>query len=646
MTFTLPEQELLQAVNDTVLESFDEKSLKILRKAVELRQKILLEYLSITGKNTAIHKKQLIKSVKKSDRKMVQLNIEEFLLDEKENKTQQYYSSWKNALTPSVWEQWYCDQPTHYFKIRKLQSLWVTNQLTNHLTSEGIQLLAKEILNVFDEFYNLAKIELKCHQAEVSFSVRKKVKSYLTGLKNEILQEKRMLCDAMISRLEVAGHEGIIEYDDINDHLHTQLKSCGIIFGADIKSPRHQLTADRFIYFHSFVYAYGNDQQRKKVQRLPWLMADNKYTTSLIDGHAVIVPQSLKRFPLPVTTTSFFSIFFPEKRFRAKFLTEKFYLLANLRLLDFQGPMKQESLKKLIKGGSWFRLSALEKNLEQECLDAGKVNSSWINRIFFRSRTKFMEEWKIESNAAKESIFERKMKFVAFLADQLNTRLTFGISTNLFLKPDFRELLLTIISEVEKSDKIDVVMPKWLVMKKTFLQALSFSVPAWNLKMKNCLMHSKSTARMISGLLEESSDIPISENDSWESKASLDPDAVYRSLLHNGRFAIEMTSFSANLSHMKRLIVGNFHEYTNIFWHHFFVAFLNTKLFFPEKNSDENMLQILALIKEFSPKYLQKRAKFLEINTLTDVCMQETKCRTLLFSLNENLGKPQKRASF
>lgn len=69
MTFTLPEQELLQAVNDAVLESFDEKSLKILRKAVELRQKILLEYLSITGKNTAIHKKQLIKSVKKSDRK-------------------------------------------------------------------------------------------------------------------------------------------------------------------------------------------------------------------------------------------------------------------------------------------------------------------------------------------------------------------------------------------------------------------------------------------------------------------------------------------------------------------------------------------------------------------------------------------------
>ncbi len=677
MGFTLPNKELLKAINNNKLKSFSLKSLDILSKANVEKEKIQHVCPSITGKSTIEHKKVLLKNIRKTDSNAFKKNLNDYLSDCRQSKNQQEYLAIQKVLTEEIWQKWLLDNGNKA-KINGLHNFWKLNQTTNHISSMAIQASARLILPIFEEYYKLARTELKYYQSQLADKVSFKLKNYLNILANEIKQEKITLCDAMLSRLKVASNEKDITCDDITVCIIKELNQINIPISINIKEPRHQLTPEIFNDFHHFILTQGSEKQQNKLKKLLWLKEDEHFSVFRVDNRPVIIPAAMRAYSMLDNTKNFFSWLFPEKKFRANFFKEKFYLLARMRQLNNNQPQGQLPIMDFINSDYWQRLNEHENSLIQEGKNAKAQMIPWITKLFYFSRNPFLQAWQGAMGKCLTNVLELKLGYALLLAQQLQTRLNFHLDKDVLrlplLKQTVEEMIISIDKLFKERSVDNNLLKKWLSIKNIFSAFLEHDVERsnkQNLPQENDNISSTTNIRHSQnpfGILKKSPFIPLFQKekilsttgtpeepniasklllnnaqptkieDSGNTLTKLDVvseiTALYHSLLVNGEFNLKMNNFSIILNKIENLAEKDKNKVASAssFWQDFFISYLKTNLN-RGVDIDKKLILPLTLIKKYAPSYLQERA--LSIEKCADTFIHETKCRALLFCFNE-----------
>lgn len=645
MGFTLFDLDLLKGIDKTIkFKSFNTKSLATFTEVNETYLKIPNCYLNTSGKNIEQFRKLLHKDIKKSNAKAFRSHLQEFRADCQHYKLQDQYIKKQELLNSTIWEQWEKERFIHRMKLIKLKKLWEKNSSTSHFPSESLYVSAIGVLPIFEYFQQLATEEIKLYKKKLLPLTQMQLKKYLHILSEEIKQERFKLCDAMLSRLEIAGLYRDCSFADVTNYILQELKKLDLPIDV-IPHVRHDLSENLFRYFHQYIHTNGSLAQQSKFKKLSWLKKDNSFSVQQIDDEIVIVPNEMKQFHIPQRSKSHFKWFYHWHNFRAEFFKNHFYLLVNIRLLKEPHYLPAMNMAELLQGKSWQKLNKLEQELFQENQQVIKILSSWRNKLFFRTTQRFYTHWQIFTLNSWSQLLQQKINYASLLAEQLRTRLLLELEEEIIDSENTKEMLLAIIASIENTlTSLKLPAPQqWLSIKKIFNQSLDYSSKKTPDVIANASAASNleffNTDKILFRLTKEIEPANLyNQNNALNHGLIEDIERSFQLLIKNDAFNIKQSNFGHLLAELKKkidLCQASVNPCDlDAFWFKFFVYYLNTCL----SNENQNALaEVLFLINTLGPNNIKDRANILEQYRATQSSfLYQTRCRALLFSFKEN----------
>jgi hypothetical protein len=635
MSFTIFNQDLAFEVRSKVkLKSFSTKSLRLLQEANEHRQKIAQLTMPLSLRSLDQHRKKLVNAIQKQDSQTFKHYLNEYLLDQKNYQQHDHYLKTARWLNSDVWQGWEIAQDQHKRQIKKLHKFWQQNQHTNHFTSDAIYIAAHHTLAVFENFHQLATVEIKSYAAKLTPPLYHKLKQHLVKMADEIRSEQILLCDAMLSRLTVASSYGNLQADDVTEFVIKNLQRVGIDSHGDIDGARNDLRPDIFRYFHHFICTKGTLAQNKKLAKLNWFVPNEHYYTQKVDNGLIVVPQKFKKFRIP-TTTSKFDWLFKWQNFRANFFKNKFYQIAAIRLLD-KDAMSHQGLIDLLQGSKLQQLNSLESELCDEVRQAKNTTDSFWLRIFHPAKQEFMQLWQAYAEQALETVLDCKIQHCALLAEQLRTRCVLGLDLELVTALETKEKIKKIIDGIEtlliRCNRSPDYYPSWSRSKLVLYEAIRKT------SVKNAGSCSSSSVTIMTHLQNANR-----VNDTQVNVLEKMRD-VLKNILVQDYFDPSLTDFVVYVSELNALAQQVQHpsEELSVFWRQMFVSYVKTSLICSDH---PNMITLLQLIKNHANSSIQYSAASLMQCKNSGGSLYQMKCRALLFSYERNLVKPNSQLS-
>lgn len=647
MTLTVFSTELLKLINgNKKLKSFNSYSYTILSEVKQTYENFPLQFLGLSGKNLQEHKALLISDVKKADSKAFHQHLQEYKADCRKYKQHNEYVKIQSFLNSSIWNEWYEANRISSAKILDIEQFWEANKYTSHLTSESLQIIGTFILPVFEHFYQAGSAELHSYGKKLTEQARSEVQYYLKKLSAEIEEEKLKICEAMLSRLEIASREADASFDDVTEYTLKILKEIGIT--VDLKTTtRHGLDGKSFSYFHQYVFLNANFSQKERLKNLRWLKDDNQFFSQRVDEQWLLIPDRMKNCGIPTSSKKTFLWFNRWHNFKANFFKEHFQFLSKCKLLDEKNYSQPYTLESLLEGKAWRHLVVLGQACWSEHHKSLRFTSSRINKLFFRYKSDFYTNWDECNMAMLGKILENKIKFATKLASELNTRLALGLDQAILQAKSTKMLLVDIIADIEKTfGQLNIANTlEWCSIKNTFTNVFNYKGISKKKNDEDNAQRIVSTFKIIDQLSTPAPSLVEKIHSEKITAVSQSPLVKLNRQLFNltkedvfnlshPNFVSHLAGLESELTHSQPVLNA---KELKAFWVNFFCIYLRTALL--AKDAEQNVLgQAGSLLIKYAPDNIRERVIVMEEKKAkSSRSVYQTCCKALLFSFNQEL---------
>ncbi len=626
MPITLFRVDLLKSIDKKIqLKAFNLKSYAVLKEASEFYQTMSYLHLGVKNQGINVHKKQLVKAIKKSDAHLFHSCLEVYRTEQKNYKQQQTYINTQKWLNSDIWQEIARKKIVHVMTLKKIKNFWEQNKTTSHFTSEAVYISAVVILPVFENFCELATLDLKKHKPKLSNYINLQFMQYLAELTAEIELETKILCDAILSRLQVISETGNPIFDDVTFYTLEKLRRLGVDI-QEMITGRKGLTANIFTQFNHYLWQKGNFKQQTKLKKLLWFREDDDFCVREIDNLLVIIPRVMQKFSIPIKTNHKFSWFYRWHNFKVNFFKEHFYFLVQTRLLDNEQASLHGNLDVLLHSNSWNRLEQLEQEIVKQIKNADQFITSSINRIFFKKKFSFLSEWKTVNRDVYFSLLRHKIQYAALLSEQLHTRLEMNIDEDVLAAQITKETIKTIVSSIDRMAapcQENKTITRWHSIRETLIRAV-------------CYIPINSTHNIICELNKDTAQ--SSSPPTYVGENILQPmNAIYKSMAEEGLYddkylIVLLEQVTKNLTAME----GNDQFNLPEFWMQFLSIYLEICLLC--KNMHYPIMSKLNDITlKFAPENIREKVQELhKQHAQKSLFVYQTRCRALLFGIRES----------
>lgn len=443
MGFPIFSNEILDSIPSHLrLKSFAAKNIQNLMQLNQYRHE--LQFFYRNHLDAEQHRKRLTKSIEKLNSRKFKLDMRKYCSEARALKHHANNVALQKFMEENPWQKWKIIG-TKRISILKLSKFWELTKKTNLLTSEALMVLAKEIVPSYENFVQLAYQEIKLYKPSLSSKLIANLKDYLRSCDDFLSEERKTTCDAMLARLKVVAETKKIVCDDVNYYVVSSLRTLGVSCYERKHGMQNNFTEQQFRYFHRYILKYGNDQQKQKLMILPWLREDLNFRSETLFNKLVIIPRELSGQIIQWKWPKWFWSFVDPRR---TFFDEKFYLLSKIRLYRCSN-FSDQTLPELISGESWHPLCKLEKDLlEEEQEIHVNLTSRWT-KTFRPFLCKFYQQWSQTLRATSVKILFDKINYARLLAEQIRTRITFGIDLEIIFNDKARTFVSEIVADIE-----------------------------------------------------------------------------------------------------------------------------------------------------------------------------------------------------
>lgn len=430
-------------------ESLIESSFQILKNANKQFLHAPRLFSGLSGKDHTGFKQDFVDAVQQLDVKRFREQISLYRQDiQKQNHQKWYEVQQKNLSSQNFWSDLIGNITSGLrSRVLTLQKKWQTQKDYAHYSSLALKHVVENILPVFDQYCDLACLELKHKGNKLPKNIAKALSQYIVQLKNELETEKQKLCWAMLGRLEVASKRGDLNAEDITIELTDALKELGVI-KADTKFPeaRRNLSSECFEMFHQFIEVNGRKLIKNRLQRLSWFREDNDFIARRFSNQTLLVPRPLMLFISEKTSS--FSSWLNGAHFRHQFLKSHLAFMSRIRLID-KHSLSLNVLKEFPNHPTLKALNEVQKELINEYHQSSRFKPTLLQRLFHRKTIAFMKGWQDFNHQQLNKILHKKIEFLSKVSEQLRTRLDFSLDLDQLNSPEFKHSLQLLIDNIE-----------------------------------------------------------------------------------------------------------------------------------------------------------------------------------------------------
>lgn len=611
------------------------KYLEYLSETNEYYQKLALYFLGLSGKSQERHRKDLVKNIRHLDSAAFRKHLSEYQVDCQLVKAHQFYLSLQQSLNEGAWWQ----NGGEKSEIAKIKKFWQRCHSSSHLTSAALYSVANQILPIYESYYQLAYLEIKRNRKFFSAVVLSRLKNYKESCCDFIAQEKKRVCEAMLSRLKVASENASLKYDDVSHYALKRLQNEGYLGQIIDFEPRQGLSKQLFRNFNQYIFQHGSNDQRKRLHALPWFRSNEQFSTRVVDDETLVVPNQVSGINLPVATSRYLFWLFPNQYFYADFLKEKLYDLVKIRRL-YDSPIKSTfNYADLNQDSAWLELGKYDNKLEAEWSSTNQKAHYFFNKFLMPSRFIFFKHWAVFLEEVRSRILERKIKVITALNGQLQTRLQFGLDTILILSKANLDFMRKAVNEIDESLMQQSIpfatLTKWQKQREFLLSVIQGELPESRIRnfFEKSEHHYSTTSRIAHQLLMAETSSPYL-SDLPDSLVENRCQAVVDELIQDGKFNLDLPDFSDRLDQLSALIREgrNVLFFDFVFWKKFFAVYLQDSL---EQDSHPLLENILLFIKDHAPSFIQSRACTLTQFATQNSFIYQIKCKAVLSSLQD-----------
>lgn len=437
-------------------------------------------FCGLSGKNQDQFKMDLVDAIRQLDPKKFKELAGLYRKDIKKQENQKWYDQQQKNLSPLIFWNGLLTKVGKELRSRisQIKNKWQTQKEYAHYNSLALKYVAEKILPIFEQYVELAHLELHHNGNRLPKKISKSFSKYLVQLQNDIDYEKQKICWAMLGRLEVASKKGNLSAEDVTVEVVDALKEVGVI-QADAQFPeaRSNLTSECFEFFHSYAIAHGKKSLKNRIKHLTWFRENANFITLEPLNQMLLVPKVLASF-VP-EKPSRFSLLLSGVRFRYQFLRDQLALMSRLRLLD-KHSLVMNSLLEADNHPSLKAINDLEKTLFGEYHKSANFKPSIIQHLFQRQTCDFMRGWHHFLQAQLRVVLDKKLQFLSRVTDQIKTRLDFELDTELLNSNSFKQFTKSLIDNIEcviKKLSIDASMlPEYQSSKELISRVLNHDI--------------------------------------------------------------------------------------------------------------------------------------------------------------------------
>ncbi len=260
-----------QGKRDKRLRCINDKNLKLLQLALNYFQYVALVYWSETN----YQKYRDLLDAEDSSFRSIKECLQGLLKTKREKSEFERRVELKAKLAKdSTWHD--LNQPGLALQWREMES-------HAEFSTRALIMLATKALPAIENYRAFALLELHAKQRRIDKDTRYQLQRYLNALTEFVREQKQLLCQNMLARLQYAALRQDLTQGDIVYGMQQLLLAheVKLPWQAFAETEPMALSQEAFCYFHKFILNHGTQQDMNALYRLPWLGNTNDFELRL-----------------------------------------------------------------------------------------------------------------------------------------------------------------------------------------------------------------------------------------------------------------------------------------------------------------------------------------------------------------------------
>lgn len=334
---------------------------------------------------------------------------------------------------PNVWHDFEkrCATESDRQQLLAMKQRWALHGEFSHYSSAALLYIAQDIL---------PRLEQTLHQAEKEWA-KKKTKlrepfttaydRYLSDFRSTLVRQRKQLGYAMLARLEVAGQQQDMTFDDVTVDLERSLLDLNILDRQKLgkRQPRFGLSPDTFVGFHRYLQADADPWLQQRVQALPWfakvedlrgeISREDLMGSRRVSSIDALIPARFRPFvPQRARHPAWL---FKGSHFRQRFFESQLPLLAQLTCeggkADREIGIEDVGFE---KHPTWLQLHALDEQLQRAQAEA-EVAQNEMHSFFHRQTYHVLQQWQGYLNEKRLHLVSQQLRLMGKVLERLES---------------------------------------------------------------------------------------------------------------------------------------------------------------------------------------------------------------------------------